>query len=95
MNFDKGILMTLITPMLGEDLLELGKRCGAVYICPRVGATRTGKLVAYAGKDSQNRNLVGDIYFNFHFFIFQFSIITKTGNESLDNQVVNFKILRF
>lgn len=50
---------------LGENLLELGKRCRAVYVCPKVGLERKGPLVAYAGKDSQGRNLVGDIYFNF------------------------------
>ena len=45
--------------------MELGKRCNAVYVCPKVGSERKGPLVAYAGKDSQGRNLVGDIYFNF------------------------------
>ncbi len=46
--------------------MELGKRCNAVYICPRTRANkRKGPLVAYAGKDSQGRNYVGDIYFNF------------------------------
>ncbi|MFA6446237.1 MAG: hypothetical protein WCW14_03260 [Candidatus Paceibacterota bacterium] len=57
--------MKPIIPLPGEDLLELGKRCNAVYICPKVDDMRTGKLVAYAGKDSKGRNLVGDIYFNF------------------------------
>lgn len=51
--------------MPGEDLLELGKRCNAVYVCPKVGSERKGDLVAYAGKDGRGRNLVGDIYFNF------------------------------
>ncbi len=54
-----------IIPLPGENLLELGKRCDAVYICPKVGSERKGPLVAYAGKDGQGRNLVGDIYFNF------------------------------
>ena len=45
--------------------MELGKRCDAVYVCPKVGLVRKGPLVAYAGKDGQGRNLVGDIYFNF------------------------------
>lgn len=54
-----------IIPHSGESLLELGKRCGAVYICPKAGSVRKGPLVAYAGKDSQGQNLVGDIYFNF------------------------------
>jgi orotate phosphoribosyltransferase len=57
--------MKPVIPLPGEDLLELGKRCSAVYVCPKVGSERKGPLVAYAGKDSQGRNLVGDIYFNF------------------------------
>ncbi len=57
--------MKPIIPIPGEDLLELGKRCGAVYICPKNGSIRKGPLVAYAGKDGKGRNLVGDIYFNF------------------------------
>ncbi|OHA89714.1 MAG: hypothetical protein A2741_02055 [Candidatus Zambryskibacteria bacterium RIFCSPHIGHO2_01_FULL_43_27] len=57
--------MKPIIPFPGENLLELGRRCDAVYICPKVGFVRKGPLVAYAGKDSQGRNLVGDIYFNF------------------------------
>ena len=48
-----------------EELISLGKRCGAVYVCPKIDTVRKGPLVAYAGKDSQGRNLVGDIYFNF------------------------------
>ena len=57
--------MNLIIPYPGEDLLELGKRCNAVYICPKDGSVRKGPLVAYAGKDAKGRNLVGEIYFNF------------------------------
>ncbi len=57
--------MKQIMPQQGEDLLELGKRCNAVYVCPKVGSERKGPLVAYAGKDRKGRNLVGDIYFNF------------------------------
>lgn len=57
--------MDFVIPYPGEDLLELGKRCNAVYVCPRDGSMRKGPLVAYAGKDAQGRNLVGDIYFNF------------------------------
>lgn len=45
--------------------MDLGKRCNAVYVCPKTGSVRKGDLVAYAGKDVQGRNLVGDIYFNF------------------------------
>ena len=57
--------MKPIVPEPGEDLLGLGKRCDAVYVCPKHGAQRKGPLVVYAGKDRQGRNLVGDIYFNF------------------------------
>lgn len=57
--------MNIIIPHPGEDLLELGKRCNAVYVCPRVDSQRKGPLVAYVGKDAKGRNLVGDIYFNF------------------------------
>ncbi len=57
--------MEPIIPLPGENLLGLGKRCNAVYVCPKVGSERRGPLVAYAGKDGKGRNLVGDIYFNF------------------------------
>lgn len=55
-----------IIPDLGENLFTLAKRCGALYVCSKdANGKRKGPLVAYAGKDSKNRNLVGDIYFNF------------------------------
>lgn len=57
--------MKAIIPRPGENLMTLSKRCDAVYICPTEGSVRKGPLVVYAGKDSQGRNLVGDIYFNF------------------------------
>ncbi len=57
--------MKLIIPQIGEKLLDLGKRCDAVYVCPKDGHVRKGPLVPYAGKDSQGRNFVGDMYFNF------------------------------
>lgn len=57
--------MKSVIPRPGENLLDLGKRCNAVYVCPKTGSERKGPLVAYAGKDGQGRNLVGDIYFNF------------------------------
>jgi len=61
----KGTTMKPIIPRPGENLLELGKRCNAVYVCPKIGFERKGPLVTYAGKDDKGRNLVGDIYFNF------------------------------
>ena len=45
--------------------MELGKRCNAIYICPKVGSVRKGPLVVYAGKDSKGRNFVGDFFLNF------------------------------
>ncbi|MFM2330613.1 MAG: hypothetical protein RLZZ26_120 [Candidatus Parcubacteria bacterium] len=54
-----------VIPREGESLMDLGKRCNAVYICRKVDSVRKGKLVVYAGKDAKGRNLVGDIYFNF------------------------------
>lgn len=57
--------MKLIIPHPGDDLMEIGKRCDAVYVCPKEGNVRKGKLVMYAGKDDQGRNYVGDLYFNF------------------------------
>ncbi|KKP89938.1 MAG: hypothetical protein US57_C0021G0010 [Candidatus Moranbacteria bacterium GW2011_GWC2_37_73] len=57
--------MNLIIPYPGENLLELGKRCDAVYVCPKIGSQRMGPLVVYAGTDDRGRNYVGDIYFNF------------------------------
>ncbi|MEN9562416.1 MAG: hypothetical protein RIR73_660 [Chloroflexota bacterium] len=57
--------MESIIPLQRDTLLELGKRCNAVYVCPKDGSVRKGPLVAYAGKDDLGRNLVGDFYFNF------------------------------
>jgi orotate phosphoribosyltransferase len=57
--------MKPIIPMPGDNLLDLAKLCNALYICPKDGAVRKGPLVVYAGKDSKDRNLIGDIYFNF------------------------------
>jgi orotate phosphoribosyltransferase-like protein len=65
LNLKKGKNMKVVIPFPKENLLELGKRCNAVYICPKIGDLRKGPLVAYAGKDGKGRNLVGDIYFNF------------------------------
>ena len=57
--------MQIIKQREGESLVELALRCGALYVCPKVGLVRKGPLVAYAGKDVQGRNFVGDVYFNF------------------------------
>jgi orotate phosphoribosyltransferase len=58
--------MKIVTSLgLGEDLMHLSMRCGATYICPKNGSIRAGKLVAYAGKDFNGKNKVGDIYFNY------------------------------
>jgi orotate phosphoribosyltransferase len=54
-----------VIPGPGQSLFTLARRCDALYICPTEDGKRKGPLVPYAGKDSQQRNLVGDIYFNF------------------------------
>ncbi len=58
-------LRPCIVPYPGENLLDLGKRCDAVYVCPKEGLVRTGPLVPYAGKDEKGVNLCGEMYFNF------------------------------
>lgn len=65
MTFYKEKSMKTIRPLPGKNLMDLAERCDAVYICPKENGKRKGSLVVYAGKDSQGRNLVGDIYFNF------------------------------
>lgn len=73
--------MNTVVPHSGEDLLELGKRCGAVYVCPKdLDGVRRGPLVAYAGKDSKGRNLVGDIYFNFRRIESHPEVVEKFAN---------------
>lgn len=81
--------MNSIVPRPGEDLLELGKRCKAVYVCPKVGSERKGPLVAYAGKDGRGRNLVGDIYFNFRRIEVHTQVVlafAKVAHQKLYNQ---------
>ncbi|OGG41366.1 hypothetical protein A2837_02510 [Candidatus Kaiserbacteria bacterium RIFCSPHIGHO2_01_FULL_46_22] len=72
-----------------DALLRLGKQCNAVYVCPKDDGVRRGPLVAYAGKDSQGRNLVGDIYFNFRRIESHPKIVqtfTEVVCEKLDQQ---------
>lgn len=57
--------MQTIIPYPLESLWVLAGQCNALYVCPKASGRRMGPLVAYAGKDSEGRNLVGDIYFNF------------------------------
>ena len=46
--------------------LDLMRRAGAFYECPRDAAgRRLGPLVGYAGRDAEDRQYVGDIYVNF------------------------------
>jgi len=60
------MITTIIEPYPEEDLKSIGKRCGALYICPKdAKGKRLGPMVAYAGKDALGKNLIGDIYFNF------------------------------
>lgn len=57
--------MKTIKLLSENDLLKLAEDCDAIYMCPKNGSKRLGPLVVYAGKDTQGRNLVGDIYINF------------------------------
>ena len=46
--------------------LDLMRRAGAFYECPKDAAgRRLGPLVGYAGRDGDDRQYVGDIYVNF------------------------------
>ena len=50
----------------GEPPLELMRRAGAFYECPKdPEGRRLGPLVGYAGRDHTGRQYVGDIYVNF------------------------------
>lgn len=57
--------MNTIVPKPEDSLWSLARDCNALYLCPKREGIREGPLVPYAGKDKQERNLVGDIYFNF------------------------------
>lgn len=56
----------IIVPRENEDPLELLRRCGGYYRCPKdKSGYRLGKLVVYAGKyDDPPLNFVGDVYAN-------------------------------
>jgi orotate phosphoribosyltransferase len=48
------------------DPLDLMRRAGAFYECPRgPDGRRSGPLVGYAGRDRDGRQFVGDVYVNF------------------------------
>src|SRR3989344_7426018 len=55
----------------GEHPLDLLKRCGGYYECPRhsFDSNRLGPLVGYAGRykgsDGKDHQYVGDVYANF------------------------------
>jgi len=50
----------------GTDPLDLMRRAGAFYECPRgADGRRRGPLVGYAGRDRDGRQFVGDVYVNF------------------------------
>lgn len=58
--------MKAINPLTNEDPLELLRRCGGYYQCPKdPSGKRLGPLVGYAGRDIQKRQYVGDVYVNF------------------------------
>jgi len=46
--------------------LQLLTDCGGYYECPKdENGNRLGPLVGYAGRDEQDRQFVGDVYYNF------------------------------
>ncbi len=50
----------------GDAPLDLMRRAGAFYECPKdAQGRRLGPLVGYAGRDADERQYVGDIYVNF------------------------------
>ncbi len=50
----------------GADPIDLMRRAGACYECPRgLDGKRRGPLVGYAGRDRDGRQFVGDVYVNF------------------------------
>lgn len=50
----------------GAAPLDLMRRAGAFYECPKDAAgRRLGPLVGYAGRDAADRQYVGDVYVNF------------------------------
>lgn len=58
--------MNNIKPIEGEDPLEMLKRCGGYYSCPKdEQGKRRGPLVGYAGLYGDNKQYVGDVYANF------------------------------
>lgn len=57
--------MKTIRDFTGGPLQILGL-CGGYYNCPKeLNGKRLGPLVGYAGRDSQGRQFVGDVYVNF------------------------------
>src|SRR5438105_1748153 len=58
--------MKTVAPRNHEDPLEILRRCGGYYECPKdVNGQRLGPLVGYAGPDQKGRQYVGDVYVNF------------------------------
>lgn len=58
--------MNKIIAQKGEGPLELAKRCGGYYKCPKdANGKRLGPLVGYAAKYAEGLQWVGDEYVNF------------------------------
>ncbi len=54
-----------IVPKPGDDPWALSIQANAYYERPLKDGKRIGPLVPYSGKDSQGRNYVGHVYYNF------------------------------
>lgn len=59
-------MSTVIHPIAGEVPLSILTRCDGYYECPKDNdGKRLGPLVGYAGRDSEKKQFVGDVYVNF------------------------------
>ncbi len=84
--------MEIMTWQELEELspLEILSRCGGYYECPKDGnQNRLGPLVGYAGRDDNNRQLVGDIYVNFA-KIEQHATVLRSIAELLDEEILKY-----
>lgn len=88
--------MNVIVPQEGATLWSLSRDCNALYLCPKREGLRVGPLVPYAGKykgaDGQERNLVGDIYFNFR-RIEQHGLVVDAFAEEIKRKLTNQQLL--
>lgn len=88
--------MNIVVPQPGATLWAIARDCSALYLCPKREGLRAGPLVPYAGKykgeDGQERNLVGDIYFNFR-RIEQHGLVVDAFAEEVKRKLTNQRLL--